>query len=35
MSMPPDLVEAALCGLLACALANAWPSALALLGRAL
>lgn len=32
MSAPPDFTEALLCGLLAVAIAHAWPAVLALLG---
>jgi hypothetical protein len=32
MSAPPELTEAMLCGLLAVAIAQAWPAVLALLG---
>ena len=31
MSAPPDLTEAMLCGLLAVAMAHAWPAVLAIL----
>lgn len=31
MSAPPDFTEALLCGLMAVAMANAWPTVLALL----
>lgn len=32
MSAPPDFTEALLCGLLAVAIAQAWPAVLAMLG---
>lgn len=34
MSAPPDFTAALLCGLLAVAMANAWPALVALLGVA-